>query len=352
MTAEPHRQNSASSAKQAEAATDATPLTMPGSRDAKSFVSSHMGLVIGTAMLIGIGVVSWKYPVIQWAEAFFVWLQHEQEDYLGKVVICYLLFYAVAAVLCVPAPLLGMSTGLLFSNYLLAVFLVSAGSLSGACLSFFLGRTFFRTSIERRIHSSPVLRALDKAVHREGLKIVFAARFVLPYTVNNYALGVTGVKFWHFTFATWTTGIPFALTYTFIGRDVKELSEIFTAGGGSAAKDSLHTWKLVVVVVGLVAFMSLIYMLTQLAKKAMREAEAKNENEDDAATAQGKTTGAGGKPDYTPSTRSNSTHQEAGSESPRRSRRLAGMEPEGDDAAGGGGGKAAARRRLLWGGER
>ena len=53
--------------------------------------------------------------------------------------------------------------------------------------------------------SFPKFKAVDQAIETEGWKIVFLIRLspVLPFNVMNYALGLTGVKFWHYAIASW-----------------------------------------------------------------------------------------------------------------------------------------------------
>ncbi|PHJ16624.1 snare associated golgi protein [Cystoisospora suis] len=61
------------------------------------------------------------------------------------------------------------------------------------------------------------------SVNKKGMKILLFSRLSLPYTLNNYFLGVTSVAFWQFGLVTFLTGIPFALVYTAIGVELRDL---------------------------------------------------------------------------------------------------------------------------------
>ncbi|CBZ56074.1 conserved hypothetical protein [Neospora caninum Liverpool] len=113
--------------------------------------------------------------------------------------VLFVLLYAVGAILFVPAPVMSVAAGTLFSDDLIL----------------------------------PVCLIL--AVRKEGLKILLCARMVLPYTLNNYFLGVTGVSFWEFALATFVTGFPFAFAYAAIGAELRDLDSIFSGSSSSSS---------------------------------------------------------------------------------------------------------------------
>ncbi|EPT25053.1 SNARE associated Golgi protein [Toxoplasma gondii ME49] len=141
----------------------------------------------------------------------------------------FVLLYAVGGVLFVPAPIMSVAAGALFpDNFLLPVCLILVGSLSGACLSFLFARFLLRSLVVRFVVAKrPILRAVDFAIRKEGIKVLLCARMVLPYTLNNYFLGVTGVSLWEFALATFLTGVPFAVAYAAIGAELRDLDSIF-----------------------------------------------------------------------------------------------------------------------------
>ena len=71
------------------------------------------------------------------------------------------------------------------------------GATLGASAAFLVARYVARCAIERRIAGNPRFAAIDRAVGREGCKIVFLLRLspVFPFNLLNYALGLTRVRF-------------------------------------------------------------------------------------------------------------------------------------------------------------
>ena len=66
-----------------------------------------------------------------------------------------------------------------------------------ASISFFIGRTFLRSWAQKFIAGSPKWRAIDKAIAKEGFKVVLLLRLspLLPFAISNYIYGVTSVDF-------------------------------------------------------------------------------------------------------------------------------------------------------------
>ena len=56
----------------------------------------------------------------------------------------------------------------------------------------------------------PKYQAIDRAVTKEGWQVVVLLRLspIIPFNVQNYALGVTSIPFWHYLGATLIGIIP------------------------------------------------------------------------------------------------------------------------------------------------
>jgi uncharacterized membrane protein YdjX (TVP38/TMEM64 family) len=81
------------------------------------------------------------------------------------------------------------------------------------------------------------------AVAREGWQIVALLRLspVVPFNLQNYALGVTAIPFWRYVSATLVGMIPGALIYVYfgtfgngLGRGVGAVNRLLFAGGALA----------------------------------------------------------------------------------------------------------------------
>lgn len=99
-----------------------------------------------------------------------------------------------------------------------------------ASFSFFIGRTFLRTWAQKFIAGSPKWRAVDRAIAKEGFKVILLLRLspLLPFAISNYIYGVTSVDFGSFLAATFIGFTPGTFGIVYAGSVGKAL---FTEGG-------------------------------------------------------------------------------------------------------------------------
>lgn len=175
--------------------------------------------------------------------------------------------YAAAAVALVPGSLLTLAGGAIFGLVRGTTF-VFAGALLGAVAAFLVARYLARSAVERRLAGNPGFAAVDRAVAGEGRKIVFLLRLspVFPFSLLNYALGLTRVRF-----ADYLVGslgmLPGTLLYVYYGKLAGDVAAL--AGGAPMPKDARY-WTLLGV--GLVATVAVTAYVTRVARRALREA--------------------------------------------------------------------------------
>ena len=135
---------------------------------------------------------------------------------LGWVV--YALVYAACCILFVPASLLTLGAGAIY-GLPLGFAIVLTGATLGATVSFLLARGALRKKVEGMTAKNPGFLALDRAIAREGAKIVFLVRLspLFPFTYVNYAFGMTGVRTLPYVAATVVGMIPGGLAYVWLG---------------------------------------------------------------------------------------------------------------------------------------
>lgn len=131
--------------------------------------------------------------------------------------------YALACVAFLPGSVLTLGAGAAFGlgkGFLL----VSAGSTSGACASFLVGRYLLRDWVSRRLEAAPSFAAVAAAVGQEGGKVVFLTRLspVLPFNLLNYAYGLTTVGFKEYALASWLGMMPGTFLYVYLGAAAGE----------------------------------------------------------------------------------------------------------------------------------
>ena len=229
-------------------------------------VSSRTWIRIGTVVLVATAVLGLRsLPLADALTTFNLWIEH-----LGFVgLLIYSLVYAVATVLLLPGSLLTLAAGAAFG--LLPGFAsVLVGATIGAGLSFLVARHLARRRVEAWIRSKPRFAAIDEAVAREGWKIVFLTRLspIFPFNVQNYAYGLTRIRFWHYALSTAIGIVPGTFLYVYLGT-VGRSGLTAAAGGGP-----IETLRLILQIVGLFATVAVMLYVTRIATKALKEAGA------------------------------------------------------------------------------
>lgn len=219
---------------------------------------------IGIALLV-VAALLWlrTLPLADWLAVFNDWVQG-----LGPVgLLVYALAYAVATVLFLPGSLLTLAAGAAF-GLLPGLGAVLVGASVGAALSFLVSRHLARQRVEEWIQSKPRFSAVDRAVAKEGWKIVFLTRLspIFPFNVQNYAYGLTRISFWHYALASAIGIIPGSFLYVYLGSVGRSGLEA-AAGGGD-----VETLRLVLQIVGLIATGVVTVYITRIATKALKEA--------------------------------------------------------------------------------
>ena len=221
-----------------------------------------------SAAVAGLIVLSVNAPL---REALGEFLGRFRGSVWGAVV-----FAAVYAVACliIPGSLITLASGSLF-GVVVGTVVVSLASVTGASIAFWLGRTLARGLIEKRLAGNARFRALDQAVAAGGFKIVLLTRLspLFPFTIINYAFGLTKVRFRDYVLASWIGMLPGTVMYVYLGSTVTELADVAAGNveGGSA--------RLVLFFVGLAATAAVTVYVTRLARRALRQAVPEPEAE-------------------------------------------------------------------------
>jgi uncharacterized membrane protein YdjX (TVP38/TMEM64 family) len=246
----------------------ATPAAGPGERRRTSRLRLVLYAVVGLAavaalVLGGRTLIGPLQRFAAWVQGLGIW---------GPVV--FILGYAAATVAFAPGAVLTLAAGALFGLvYGTAYTLV--GATLGASLAFLVSRYLARGAVEHRIAGNPRFQAIDRAVGREGFKIVALLRLspVFPFNLLNYALGLTRVRFLDY-FAASIAMLPGTLLYVYYGKAAGSLAAAFSGSGAAAApaaggQSKAASWALLAV--GLLATIAVTTYVTRLAGKALRQ---------------------------------------------------------------------------------
>ena len=213
---------------------------------------------IGVALLAGIVLLVRVLPVGEWLAQFQAWVTG-----LGPLgYLLYALVYAVCCVLFVPASVLTLGAGAIY-GVARGAGVVLVGATLGATLSFLLARTVLRAKVEGMTAGNARFRALDRAIGKEGAKIVFLVRLapVFPFTYINYAFGLTGVRTAPYVLASFFGMIPGTFAYVYLG----------SAAANAAAGEMDATRKIIQIAGAVVALIVTIFV-ARVATRAIKQA--------------------------------------------------------------------------------
>lgn len=174
--------------------------------------------------------------------------------------VLFIAIYVAATVLFIPGSVLTLGAGAVF-GVALGSFYVSMASTLGATCAFLIGRHLARDAIGRRISGNARFTAMDRAVSREGWKIVGLTRLspVFPFTLLNYAFGLTNISLRDYVLASWIGMLPGTVMYVYLGSLAQA-----AAGGRSR---STGEWLLYGV--GLLATVVVTLYVTRLARRTL-----------------------------------------------------------------------------------
>ena len=169
-------------------------------------------------------------PLREWIEALQSWL-------LGLGLWGVFIFAIILIVMTFfPAPdwPLPMAAGYVYGFW--AFPLTYASIAFASVLAFLAARYLLRDKIRSLLNRRPKYRTLDKAVAEDGWQVVVLMRLspIVPFNLQNYALGVTAIPFLQYLTATLIGIVPGIAIYVYFG--------IFGKGLGNGP--SIFDWAL------------------------------------------------------------------------------------------------------------
>jgi uncharacterized membrane protein YdjX (TVP38/TMEM64 family) len=226
-------------------------------RPGRSWIRVALALVVvGALVLLGRQLGGLLPRFAAWVDSLGAW---------GPLV--FILGYAAAVVAFVPGALLTLAAGAIF-GVLWGVVWVFIAAVLGSAAAFLVARYVARDAVARRLAANPRFAAVDRAVGREGRKIVFLLRLspLFPFTLLNYALGLTNVRFADYLLAA-VGMIPGTILYVYYG---KLAGDVAALAGGAAVERGPGYW--LVLALGLVASVVVATLVGRTAKRALAEA--------------------------------------------------------------------------------
>lgn len=217
-----------------------------------------VGMVVVVAVLLTLGkqVAGYLPQFAEWVESLGVW---------GPV--AFIVGYAVATVAFVPGSVLTLAAGGIFGLWK-GTGLVLVGATLGATLAFLVSRYGARGWVETRIRGNQRFEAIDRAVGKDGFKVVTLLRLspVFPFNLLNYALGLTQVRLGHYV-AACLGMLPGTFLYVYYGFTAGSLAKAVSDGGSQRGTEF---W--IFVGAGLLATVIVTVFVTRRARRALEEA--------------------------------------------------------------------------------
>ena len=237
----------------AEAQTDAQPARTRGAQLLRILL---IAAAVAAVLLLAVQAAAHLDDFRLWIAQLGVW---------GPVV--FIVGYALAVIAFVPGSLLTLAAGTIFGVAAGTAYVLIAAVL-GSSGAFFIARYLARDAVERRLEGNRRFAAIDAAVADQGLKIVTLLRLspAFPFSLLNYALGLTRVRFLDYSLASLAM-VPATLLYVYSGAIAGQAATAATGGGSVDAAQ----WALRIV--GLIATLVVTIVVTRIARRALKDAE-------------------------------------------------------------------------------
>jgi uncharacterized membrane protein YdjX (TVP38/TMEM64 family) len=214
--------------------------------------------VVAALLIVAAIVVAFRLlPVADWLHAFQTYVRG-----LGALgYVLYIVVYAICVVAFIPASILTVGAGAIF-GFAGGTIVVVIGATLGATLAFLLARTVMRKRVEAMTAKNAKFRALDRAIAKDGTKIVLLLRLavVFPFTWINYACGLTAIPLWRYVTATFFGIIPATAAFVFVG----------TAATNATMSSSSITKA--IYIAGVVVAIAVSILIGRIANRAIKQA--------------------------------------------------------------------------------
>ncbi|WP_371417476.1 TVP38/TMEM64 family protein [Anabaena sp. UHCC 0187] len=174
--------------------------------------------------------------------------------------------YIIATLAFLPASLLTLGAGVMFGVIWGSLY-VFIGATLGATAAFLVGRYLAKGWVKEKISSYKKFATIDKAVSKEGLKIVLLIRLspLFPFNLLNYALGITSVSFSDYFIGS-VGMIPGTIMYVYLGSLAGDIALI---GSKNQPENIILHW--IIQIIGLIATIAVTVYVTKIAKKALED---------------------------------------------------------------------------------
>ena len=137
-------------------------------------------------------------------------------DHPVSAPLLFVLFYIVMTLLFFPGSLLSLMGGALFGPLWGSIY-NQLSAILGATLAFLVARYIAADWLEKKLADN--VKEFKAGVEAKGWRFVLLVRLVpvIPFTMLNYALGLTRIRLLHFVTVTFICILPRVIAYSYVG---------------------------------------------------------------------------------------------------------------------------------------
>jgi uncharacterized membrane protein YdjX (TVP38/TMEM64 family) len=190
---------------------------------------------------------------------------HDTLQHLGWLgVLGFAIGLVVLQMAFIPLSVFAIAAGAIF-GFWEGVLAITIGTNAGAIVNFLLARYVARSAVTRYLAHHEKFRLIDAAIGREGGKIIALLRLCpMPFGLANYAYGLTAIRFWPYTIATFLSIIPANFFFVWVGASAHE-----GLNAATGTSHQHHPGEYVLVGIGVVAGLCALNYIARVAKAAI-----------------------------------------------------------------------------------
>lgn len=127
----------------------------------------------------------------------------------------YVLLFILATVFLLPGSVLVIVGGMVFGTTVGTLLSLIAATFASA-LSFLIARGLGREVLLKYVGHTAIFKSIEKGMNNNGLDFLILTRLIplFPYNIQNYAWGLTAIRFWPYTLISAITTLPGIFIYT------------------------------------------------------------------------------------------------------------------------------------------
>lgn len=223
---------------------------------------SNKQCILLVVVLLLLGGALWFLPVLDWSDQLDAWIaEHFVAGLILYVVIIF--FWSLLIPTAVPILLAGY-----FFGFWLGVLATYVSTTLSFIFAFMSTRFFFRDQVARYLSHKPKLKAFIDHLEESGWRLVIWMRIspVVPFHIQNYCYGASGMSLKTCLWATCLGKLPAVIVTVLMGSIAKQ-SQIGLRGLGEIERP---WWWYAFLVLAIIAAIVVSYLMIKAGRDALK----------------------------------------------------------------------------------